>query len=97
MRIVDAPRFEPQALSARRGREPYEDPGAGPRLRVVGADVRDGHAVGGAVAGSDAVLWVLGVPFGKAPVDVYFRGAGHALGAMARHGCAGWSWSAPAP
>ncbi len=55
------------------------------RLRVFGGDVLDRTAVDGAVEGSDAVLSALGVPFGKAPVTVYSRGAGHLLDAMKRH------------
>ena len=35
----------------------------------------DADAVAGLVEGSDAVLSALGVPFGKAPVEVYSRGA----------------------
>ena len=56
-----------------------------PRLRVAGADVLDADAVDGLVEGSDAVLSALGVPFGKAPVEVYSRGAEHMLDAMKRH------------
>jgi nucleoside-diphosphate-sugar epimerase len=56
-----------------------------PRLRVAGADVLDADAVDGVVKGSDAVLSALGVPFGKAPVEVYSRGAEHMLDAMKRH------------
>src|SRR4051812_7339549 len=53
-------------------------------LRVVGGDVLDQAAVDDVVEGSDAVLSVLGVPFGKAPVEVYSRGVGHILDAMKR-------------
>ena len=56
-----------------------------PRLRVAGADVLDADTVAGLVEGSDAVLSALGVPFGKAPVEVYSRGAEHMLDAMKRH------------
>jgi putative NADH-flavin reductase len=55
------------------------------RLRVVGGDVLDPEAVDRVVAGADAVLSALGVPFGKAPVEVYSHGAGHMLDAMKRH------------
>jgi putative NADH-flavin reductase len=55
------------------------------RLRVVGADVLDPTAVDAVVQGSEAVLSALGVPFGKAPVEVYSRGAEHMLAAMRRH------------
>ncbi|MCU1612847.1 MAG: NAD-dependent epimerase [Frankiales bacterium] len=55
------------------------------RLRVVGGDVLDPEAVDRVVAGADAVLSALGVPFGKTPVEVYSHGAGHMLDAMKRH------------
>lgn len=67
-------------------RRPDAFPLREPHLRVLGADVHDRDAVDRAVAGSDAVLSVLGVPFCKAPVDVYSCGARHTLAAMARHG-----------
>jgi nucleoside-diphosphate-sugar epimerase len=66
-------------------RQPGTFPVQGPRLRVAGADVLDADAVDGLVEGCDAVLSALGVPFGKAPVEVYSRGAGHMLDAMKRH------------
>ena len=53
--------------------------------RVVGGDVLDQAAVDDVVEGSDAVLSVLGVPFGKAPVEVYSRGVAHILDAMKRY------------
>lgn len=65
-------------------RHPESFPVHGPQ--VVGADVLDRDAVNAAVKGSDAVLSALGVPFGKAPVEVYSRGAAHLLDAMKRHG-----------
>lgn len=66
-------------------RQPGTFPVQGPRLRVAGADVLDADAVDGLVEGCDAVLSALGVPFRKAPVEVYSRGAGHMLDAMKRH------------
>jgi nucleoside-diphosphate-sugar epimerase len=66
-------------------RQPGTFPVQGPRLRVASADVLDPGAVDSAVEGSDAVLSALGVPFGKAPVEVYSRGAEHMLDAMKRH------------
>jgi nucleoside-diphosphate-sugar epimerase len=53
--------------------------------RVVGGDVLDQAAVDDVVEGSDAVLSVLGVPFGKAPIEVYSRGVAHILDAMKRY------------
>ncbi|WP_371500778.1 NAD(P)H-binding protein [Kitasatospora sp. NBC_00374] len=62
--------------------------GVAPRagLTVVGADVADPAAVDAAVAGRDAVLSVLGVPFSPAPVTVYSQGVANILAAMERHG-----------
>jgi nucleoside-diphosphate-sugar epimerase len=54
-------------------------------LAVARGDVLDADQVDRAVEGADAVLSVLGVPFGKAPVEVYSRGAAHVLDAMKRH------------
>src|SRR3954447_10128970 len=65
-------------------RRPEAFPSRDPRLRVVGGDVLDPDDVATAVRGADAVLSVLGVPFGKAPVEVYSRGAEHVLEAMKR-------------
>lgn len=56
------------------------------RLRVVEADVRDAAAVALAVAGQDAVISALGVPFGRGPVTVYSEGATHITRAMTEHG-----------
>ncbi|MFC1416148.1 NAD(P)-dependent oxidoreductase [Streptacidiphilus cavernicola] len=67
-------------------RRPEAFPLTGPLLRVVGADVADPAAVRRAVAGQDAVVSTLGVPFGRAPVTVYSDGAAHITGAMAEHG-----------
>ena len=61
-------------------------PSGSPLLRVVGADVHDAGAVDGAVAGHDAVISTLGVPFGRTPVTVYSAGLTHITQAMARHG-----------
>ncbi|GAB2727035.1 NAD(P)-dependent oxidoreductase [Nocardia thraciensis] len=54
-------------------------------LEVVGADALDPAAVDAAVAGRDAVLSVLGVPFGKRPITTYSAGVGHIAVAMGRH------------
>jgi nucleoside-diphosphate-sugar epimerase len=51
-------------------RRPDDFPITDPRLTIAGADVRrDGLA--GIVAGADAVLSTLGVPFTREPVDTY--------------------------
>ena len=73
--------YDTVAVTRQPGTFPLQDP----LLRVAGADVLDADAVGRLVEGSDAVLSALGVPFGKAPVEVYSRGAEHMLDAMKRH------------
>ncbi|KOU57820.1 NAD-dependent epimerase [Streptomyces sp. MMG1533] len=67
-------------------RNPEAFPVRGPRLRVVEADVHDPAAVERAVAGQDAVISALGVPYGKDPVTVYSGGATHITQAMTKHG-----------
>ena len=67
-------------------RRPDAFPLAGPLVQVVGADVEDPVAVEQAVAGQDAVVSTLGVPFGRKPVTVYSAGAAHITEAMAKHG-----------
>lgn len=69
-------------------RRPGSSPPGGPLLRVVGADVYDPVAVKEAVAGQDAVVSTLGVPFGRKPVTVYSVGLTHITRAMAGHGVA---------
>jgi nucleoside-diphosphate-sugar epimerase len=54
------------------------------RVRVVAGDVLDRDTVDRVVEDSDAVLSALGVPFGKAPVETYSRGAANMLSAMRR-------------
>ena len=66
-------------------RRPEAFPVRGTALRIAGGDVLDPDLVDQVVTGSDAVLSALGVPFGKSPVEVYSRGAGHILDAMKRH------------
>ncbi|MFI6401042.1 NAD(P)-dependent oxidoreductase [Streptomyces sp. NPDC050548] len=66
-------------------RRPADFPVRGPRLRVMEADVLDPAAVERAVAGQDAVISTLGVPYGRKPVTVYSVGIRHITRAMARH------------
>ncbi|WP_427920304.1 NAD(P)-dependent oxidoreductase [Streptomyces sp. cg40] len=66
-------------------RRPADFPVRGPRLRVLEADVLDPAAVERAVAGQDAVISTLGVPYGRRPVTVYSVGIRHITRAMARH------------
>jgi nucleoside-diphosphate-sugar epimerase len=79
-----------QAVAAGHGvvavtRQPTGFPLAEAGLDVVEGDVLDRAGVDAVVAGSDAVLSALGVPFGKTPVEVYSRGAEHMLDAMKRY------------
>ncbi|WEO93647.1 NAD(P)H-binding protein [Streptomyces sp. FXJ1.172] len=67
-------------------RHPDAFPPGGPQLRVERADVLDGPAVERAVAGHDAVISALGVPYGRNPVTVYSTGLTHITRAMTHHG-----------
>ncbi|WP_149831266.1 NAD(P)-dependent oxidoreductase [Streptomyces tailanensis] len=67
-------------------RRPEEFPLSDPRLRVVGADVEDPAAVERAVAGQEAVISTLGVPYSRNPVTVYSEGITHITQAMTKHG-----------
>ncbi|BCJ37560.1 NADH-flavin reductase [Actinocatenispora thailandica] len=67
-------------------RHPDEFPIEHPRLVVAAGDVADQDAVTDAVAGQDAVLSVLGVPYSKDPITVYSVGAEHVTAAMHRTG-----------
>ncbi|NUS84211.1 MAG: SDR family oxidoreductase [Streptomyces sp.] len=67
-------------------RRPESFPLSDPRLRVVGADVLDPGAVERVVAGQDAVISTLGVPYGRSPVTVYSGGMTHITRAMTEHG-----------
>jgi nucleoside-diphosphate-sugar epimerase len=67
-------------------RRPLGFPITHDRLDVVGADVHDPQAVDQAVAGADAVLSTLGVPYVRKPIDVYSDGIRNVVAAMARHG-----------
>ncbi|MGP3941915.1 NAD(P)-dependent oxidoreductase [Streptomyces sp. 6N106] len=67
-------------------RRPDGFPLSGPQLQTFGADVFDKAAVERAVAGQDAVISILGVPYGRQPVTVLSRGIAHITDAMALHG-----------
>lgn len=56
-----------------------------PRLRIVGADVLDPAAVERAVAGQEAVVSALGMPFSRQPVTLYSEGVTHITQAMVKH------------
>lgn len=55
-------------------------------LQVMGGDVFDLTLVEQAVAGHDAVLSTLGVPFGRQPIQVYSQGVANIMQAMEHHG-----------
>lgn len=67
-------------------RHPATFPLQSPRLRVLRGDVFDLAAVEEAVAGHDAVLSTLGVPFSRKPVTVYSEGMTNIIQAMQKYG-----------
>ncbi|WP_043661068.1 NAD(P)-dependent oxidoreductase [Nocardia thailandica] len=67
-------------------RRPADFPLTHDRLTVFGGDVREPESVGVAIAGADAVLSTLGVPFGKAEITTYSVGAAAITAAMREHG-----------
>lgn len=69
-------------------RRPLQFPVVHERLSVVEADVHDVEAVARAVAGSEAVLSTLGVPFTRKPIDVYSAGIVNIGAAMKQHAIA---------
>src|SRR5437773_12395141 len=56
------------------------------RLTVMGGDVFDLALVEQAVAGQDAVLSTLGVPFSRQPITIYSRGIANIVQAMKHSG-----------
>ncbi|MFG3024133.1 NAD(P)-dependent oxidoreductase [Streptomyces sp. NPDC048254] len=66
-------------------RHPEEFPLKDPLLRVAGADVLDPGAVERAVAGQDAVISTLGVPYSRKPVTLYSEGITRIAQAMTKH------------
>jgi nucleoside-diphosphate-sugar epimerase len=67
-------------------RRPLGFPITHDRLDIVEADVHDPEAVDQAVAGADAVLSTLGVPYVRKPINVYSDGIRNVVAAMSRHG-----------
>jgi uncharacterized protein YbjT (DUF2867 family) len=63
-------------------RHPGGFPIEGPRLEVAGGDVHDAPAVATAIAGTDAVISTLGVPFAKTPITVYSDGVTNIVAGM---------------
>ncbi|MFE3445657.1 NAD(P)-dependent oxidoreductase [Nocardia sp. NPDC059180] len=66
-------------------RHPDEFPLTGERLTVFAGDVHRAESVETAIAGADAVLSTLGVPYRKEPIDTYSVGVGHMVAAMRKH------------
>jgi len=56
------------------------------RLRVVPGDAMDAGSASSAIAGHDAVLSTLGVPFGKEPISIYSAGTSNIVAGMTEHG-----------
>ena len=67
-------------------RHPETFPFRDARLNVMGGDVYDLALVERAVAGQDAVLSTLGVPFSRKPITIYSRGMANIVQAMKRAG-----------
>jgi nucleoside-diphosphate-sugar epimerase len=63
-------------------RRPTDFPFADDRLTVAEADVHDADAVADVIAGADAVLSTLGVPFTREHVDTYSVGTRNIVAAM---------------
>lgn len=67
-------------------RRPEAFPREHERLTVAGTDVHDAEAVDAVIAGGDAVLSALGVPYSRRPIATYSRGTANIVAAMQRHG-----------
>ncbi|MGH2495449.1 MAG: NAD(P)-dependent oxidoreductase [Ktedonobacteraceae bacterium] len=67
-------------------RHPEAFPLRDARLSIMGGDVFDLALVEQAVAGQDAVLSTLGVPFSREPITIYSRGMAHIVQAMKHSG-----------
>lgn len=67
-------------------RRPSEFPIAHARLKLAGTDVHNAAVVAEAVAGADAVISILGVPFTRHRVDTYSVGVQNIIAAMRASG-----------
>jgi putative NADH-flavin reductase len=67
-------------------RHPETFPLRNARLQVMGGDVFDLFSVERAVAGQDAVLSTLGVPYSFKPITLYSQGTAHIVQAMNHYG-----------
>ncbi len=66
-------------------RHPATFPFSDPRLTVAQVDVFHQQTVADVLAGADAVLSVLGVPFTRRPVDTFSTGTANIVAAMRRN------------
>src|SRR6266487_3448991 len=67
-------------------RHPETFPLRNARLQVMGGDVFDLSSVEKAIAGQDAVLSTLGVPYSRKPITLYSQGTAHIVQAMNHYG-----------
>jgi putative NADH-flavin reductase len=66
-------------------RHPEGFPLRDPRLTVYRGDAIDPVSVDAVIAGKDAVVSVLGVPYGRQPITLYSEGTANIVQAMSRH------------
>lgn len=66
-------------------RRPEDFPLRDPGLTVFQGDALDPASTDQAVAGADAVLSVLGVPYGRKPISIYSQGIENIIRAMGHH------------
>lgn len=66
-------------------RHPNAFPLHGSRLTVCGGDIHDPSAAEAVIAGADAVLSVLGVPYGRRSITLYSQGMSNIIQAMDHH------------
>ena len=74
------------AVRHTRSWRPEQFPLRGEGLTVFGADATDEAAAAQAIEGAEVVLSSIGVPFARAPINVYSASAAAIVAGMARHG-----------
>lgn len=67
-------------------RRPDDFPIRNPRLDIAARDVRDAASLRDVVAGADAILSTLGVPFSRQSIDIYSTGVTNIVAAMRETG-----------
>ncbi|MFF1634821.1 NAD(P)-dependent oxidoreductase [Leifsonia sp. NPDC058248] len=67
-------------------RHPETFPAAAGDIRVLAGDVYELADVRRAVAGADAVVSTLGVPYSRKPISIYTQGTGNIVAAMQQEG-----------